>query len=230
MSQITEVSKSWLNQPFHQHWLTQQAFNLLGFYKKSRCQQGGFFDLNISGLPLNHHPNTLNTARLTHCYSIAAVKGHPGSLELAEWGIKSLNTVLYDSEYGGWLSTIPQECPQDSKKSYIHAFVLLAANSAMQVEIDGSHELYDKALEIFERYFWCEKQHCVVESYDRDWTNLEKYRGANCNMHTTELFIQLAMTTQQSKWIKRALNIVERIIHQTAKNHDYHVVEHFDEH
>ena len=230
MTQLTQVKHSWLNQDFHQTWLTQQSFNLLGFYKRSRCQEGGFFDLDRSGIPLNHRPNTLNTARLTHCYSIAAKRGHPGSLELAEWGIKSLNTVLFDQEHEGWVSSLPRDCLYDPKKSYIHAFVLLAANSAQQADIEGADELYEKALTLFERYFWSEEEQCVLESYDIDWKNLEEYRGANCNMHSTELFIQLAITNQDIKWLKRALAIVERIIHTHAKQHDYHVVEHFDQH
>lgn len=225
---FTQVQYSWLNQSFHQDWLEKQSLRLLDFYKNAMCLDGGFLALDRYGDPANYRPDTLNTARFVHCYSLAAHRGYPGSLELAEWGVKSLRTVLFDQTYGGWLSTLPKNAQHEPKKSYIHAFVLLAASSARQAQVEGAAELYDQALDIFETHFWSETEQCVLESYDLDWSNLEDYRGANCNMHSTELFIQLAITTKDPKWLDRALGIVQRIIHTHAKQHEYHVVEHFD--
>lgn len=229
MKLVTKVKHSWLNQTAHTDWLKTQTLNLLDFYQDAKCQYGGFIDLDRFGLPLHQRPNTLNTARFTYCYSLAAIRGYAGSVELAEWGVKSLNNELYDHEYGGWLSSLPDESPHDRKKSYLHVFVLLAANCARQANIKGADTLFETALTIFNRYFWSEEQQCVLESYAPDWSDLEVYRGANCNMHALELFMQLAVTTQDNIWLTRSLEIVKRVIHEHAKNHDYNVVEHFDE-
>ncbi|ESK40033.1 hypothetical protein P256_00472 [Acinetobacter nectaris CIP 110549] len=229
MKLLTKVRHSWLNQTAHIDWLKTQTLNLLDFYQDAQCQYGGFIDLDRYGLPLHQRPNTLNTARFTYCYSLAAIRGYAGSVELAEWGIKSLNEHLFDHKHGGWLSSLVDDSPNDRKKSYLHAFVLLAANSAKQANIAGADALFDKAVNIFNEHFWSETENCVLESYAPDWSDLEKYRGANCNMHSLEMFMQLAITTQDSSWLKKSLAIVERIIHEHAKNHDYSVVEHFDE-
>ena len=54
------------------------------------------------------------------------------------------------------------------------------------------------------------------ESFARDWSQEEAYRGANSNMHSTEAFLALADVTGDARWLDRALRIVERVIHGHA--------------
>lgn len=74
------------------------------------------------------------------------------------------------------------------------------------------------------------KKRALRESFNRDWSEEEAYRGANSNMHATEAFLALADVTDDPRWLARALHIVERVIHGHAAANDYLVVEHFDRH
>jgi mannose/cellobiose epimerase-like protein (N-acyl-D-glucosamine 2-epimerase family) len=68
----------------------------------------------------------------------------------------------------------------------------------------------------------------MLESFAQDWSGLEAYRGANSNMHATEAFLALADVTADTRWLDRALRIVERVIHTHAASNRFMVIEHFD--
>lgn len=68
----------------------------------------------------------------------------------------------------------------------------------------------------------------MLESFARDWSGEEAYRGANSNMHATEAFLALADVTGDTRWLGRALRIVERVIHRHAAANEFMVIEHFD--
>ena len=70
----------------------------------------------------------------------------------------------------------------------------------------------------------------MLESFAQDWSGVEAYRGANSNMHATEAFLALADVTGETRWLDRALRIVERIIHTHAAENRDMVIEHFDSH
>ena len=69
----------------------------------------------------------------------------------------------------------------------------------------------------------------AVDVWDREWTDLEAYRGANANMHTVEALLAVRDATGDDVYLHRALRIVERIIHVNAKAHGWLAPEHFDE-
>ncbi len=48
-------------------------------------------------------------------------------------------------------------------------------------------------------------------------------------MHATEAFLALADVTRDTRWLSRALRIVERLIHTHAAANDFMVIEHFDQ-
>lgn len=167
------------------------------------------------------------TARMTHCFAIASIQGEPGAGALARWGIRALLGKLRDAEYGGWLAGIPQQTPDGRKQAYLHVFVTLAALSATLADIEGADKLLAEATDIIENRFWSDEEGCLKESFNRQWQDPEAYRGGNSNMHATEMFVQLADVTGDSKWRQRALSIVTKIIHQHARSNDYLLAEHF---
>lgn len=227
MDNKNNLFSSWLRAPGHHEWLAREGNRLLTFAKASRLPQG-FGNLDERGvLPENAHAETMNTARMTHSFAMAHIRGIPGCAALVDHGIASLAGPLRDAEHGGWFSTPLTHHSKTDKQAYLHAFVALAASSAVVAGRPGAQALLSEAIEVIQRRFWSEEEGAMRESFARDWTQEETYRGANSNMHSTEAFLALADVTGDAQWLDRALRIVERVIHGHAAANEYQVIEHF---
>lgn len=230
MNTTQPASTSWLNTPAHQHWLATEGLRLLAFAKASRLLEG-FGNLDEKGhLPATAHAETMNTARMTHSFAMAHIQGLPGYAELVDHGVQALLGPLRDAQHGGWFAVAEHRDGNTGKNAYLHAFVALAASSAVVAQRPGAQALLDAAIAIIDRHFWSEEEGALRESFNRDWTDEEAYRGANSNMHATEAFLALADVTDDKRWLCRAQRIVERVIHGHAAANDYLVIEHFDRH
>lgn len=219
---------SWLNAPAHLQWLAAEGLRLLDFAKASRLPEG-FGNLDERGrLPANARAETMNTARMTHSFAMAHIQGLPGFAELVDHGIAALRGPLRDALHGGWFAVAGHRDDNTGKNAYLHAFVALAASSAVVARRPGAQALLDDAIDIIDTYFWSEEEGAMREFFNRDWSEEEAYRGANSNMHATEAFLALADVTEDPRWLVRAQRIVERVIHGHAAAYDYMVIEHFD--
>ncbi len=220
----------WLDSPAHQAWLLGEGQRLVSFAKASRLP-GGFAGLDARGaLPGAAMADTLNTTRMIHCFAMAHVQGIPGCLPLVAHGVAELlDGPLRDTRHDGWYIDA-REQGERSKTAYLHAFVALAASSAVVAGAAGARPLLDDAIAVIEAHFWREEEGALCESFAEDWSQAEAYRGANSNMHATEAFLALADVTGQTRWLDRALRIAERLIQHHAAAHDFVVVEHFDAH
>jgi mannose/cellobiose epimerase-like protein (N-acyl-D-glucosamine 2-epimerase family) len=227
MDDVNGGAGSWLRSPLHKGWLAQEGVRLLGFAKASRLPEGfGVLD-DFGQLPADAVAETLITARMTHSFAMAHISGIPGFAELVDHGIAALAGPLRDAEHGGWFDRPLAHTANTGKAAYLHAFVALAASSAVVAQRPGAQALLEQAIQIITQYFWSEEEGTVRESFARDWTQEESYRGANSNMHSTETFLALADVTGDGRWLDRALRIVERVIHQHAASNDHQVIEHF---
>ena len=212
-----------IDSPEHIAWLSAEGRRLLSFAKAAQVPDG-FAGLDAQGtLPPSAVADTLITARMTHSFALAHIQGEPGCLTLVEHGVQALRGPLRDAIHGGWIS-------DDGKAAYLHAFVALAASSAVVARASGAQGLLVDAIRVIEERFWSEEEGAMRESFSSDWLQPEVYRGANSNMHATEVFLALADVTGDTLWLERALRIVERIIHEHAAGNDFRVVEHFDAH
>lgn len=221
---------SWLNAPLHHAWLSAEGLRLLTFAKASKLPDG-FGNLDGFGhLPAGAIAETMNTARMTHSFAMAHALGLPGYAGLVEHGVAALAGPLHDARHGGWFATAQASDGNTGKAAYLHAFVALAASSAVVAGAPGARTLLNDAIHIIDQYFWSEEQGTMRETFAQDWTGEEAYRGANSNMHATEAFLALADVTGDSRWLDRALSIVERVIHTHAAGNHYQVIEHFDPH
>jgi len=227
MDTLSPASGSWLNAPAHQQWLAAEGLRLLAFAKASKLPEG-FGNLDERGLlPADAQAETMNTARMTHSFAMAHIQGLPGFAELVDHGVAALAGPLRDAQHGGWFAVAEQRDGNSGKNAYLHAFVALAASSAVVARRPGAQALLDDAIAIIDTHFWSEEEGTMRESFNRDWSEEEAYRGANSNMHATEAFLALADVTGESRWLNRALRIVERVIHGHAAANDYLVIEHF---
>lgn len=223
---------SWLRRSSHREWLNFQGRRLLDFSKPSRMETG-FGPLDFEGrLPPGARPDTILTARMTHTYAIAGMRGLPGCLPLAEHGVASLRaSPLRDAEYGGWFTALPADdaSAEDLRKqNYLHAFIALASASATVAQIPDAEKLLQEAITVWEKHFWSEKEGVFRESFAQDWTDEENYRGANSNMHSVEACITVGDVTGNPVWRDRALRIAGRFVHTLARASDYHLREHYD--
>ena len=227
MNNYNTASNSWLDAPAHTAWRLAEGQRLLAFAKAARLP-GGFGNLQASGqLAPGACAETLTTARMTHCFALAHLQGIPGCLAYAEHGVAALRGPLWDEHYRGWFAHA--EGREDSgKDAYLHAFVALAASSAVVAGVAGAQALLTSAIQVIEQHFWNEEEGALQETFSRAWQLPEPYRGANSNMHGTEAFLALADVTGNSLWLQRALRIAERIIHTHAAASGYRVIEHFD--
>lgn len=229
MDNKNNLFSSWLRAPGHHQWLADEGNRLLTFAKASRLPDG-FGNLDERGvLPASACAETMNTARMTHSFAMAHIRGIPGCAALVDHGIAALAGPLRDAQYGGWFSAPLTEQGETDKQAYLHAFVALAASSAVVAGRPGAQVLLSQAIEVIQSRFWSEDEGAMRESFARDWTQEEAYRGANSNMHSTEAFLALADVTGDAQWLDRALRIVERVIHGHAAANDHQVIEHFSQ-
>ena len=171
---------------------------------------------------------------MAHVYSIGAMLGEVGTgasyyTALAKRAIDGLRGELHDAEHGGWYSGITADGGiLPDKMCYAHAFVILAASSALCAGIEGAKELLDEALATFDKYFWDEKEGMTFDTWNTEFTKLDPYRGLNANMHTVEAFLAVADATGNNIYRDRAGRIIDRVIAWASEN-NYRIPEHYDE-
>ena len=176
MDTFQPAFSSWLNAPAHQQWLAAEGLRLLAFAKASKLPDG-FGNLDELGrLPADARAETMNTARMTHSFAMAHIQGLPGFAELVDHGIQALSGPLRDAEHGGWFATTRPDEDGAGKAAYLHAFVALAASSAVVAQRPGAAALLDEAVRIIDEHFWCEEEGALRESFNRDWSEEEAYR------------------------------------------------------
>lgn len=169
-------------------------------------------------------------ARMTYVFALAHLGGTPDALRLAEHGVAALSTLFHDDQYGGWFDAIDDDGrPEDSeKRCYGHAFVLMAAATAVAAGATGSEKLLKEAAAVHSAHFWDADAGRCVEEISRDWTDVSLYRGANSNMHTVEAYLVAGDVTGNPVWHERAQAIAERIIGIHARAHGWRIPEHYD--
>lgn len=202
---------------------------LLRFAAGSKVERG-FAWLDADGVPVPERGLQMwINARMTYVFSLATLLGHPEHRGLAEHGVSTLSTTFADAEHGGWFREVSIDgvVTDDAKTCYEHSFVVLAACAASAAGVTGAEALLTDALGVHATRFHDETAGLCRESFARDWSAEEPYRGANSNMHTVEAYLFAADATGDPVWRDRALGIVERLAHQVARAHDWRIVEHF---
>ena len=222
------LKKYQLDTAENKDFLGRNAGNLLRFGHRFPSPEGGAYYLGDDGTPWKDRPReTWITSRMVHVYCLGSLLGHPGSEELADEALQGLTGELRDIEHGGWYagrradgSILPD------KQCYAHAFVILAASSALLCGRPGASELLEEALDIYDRYFWNEEEGMSCDTWNTEFTVLDDYRGLNANMHTVEAFLAVADATGREEYRGRAGRIIDRVI-GWAKDNGWRIPEHF---
>jgi mannose/cellobiose epimerase-like protein (N-acyl-D-glucosamine 2-epimerase family) len=166
---------------------------------------------------------------MTHVFALGHLLGRPGCGPLVDHGVRALVGRFRDVEHCGWYASVGAAGPvRRTKAAYEHAFVLLAASSAVVAGRPGAEDLLADALRVHTERFWDDEHGMVVEEWDEGFTTLEEYRGVNANMHTVEALLAAADATGDRSLLDRALRIVSRVVHDLAAGHEWRIPEHFD--
>lgn len=202
--------------------------DLLRFGHQFPSPGGSAYYLGDDGTPWKDRPReAFVTCRMAHVYSIGSFLGHAGSEELVDAALKGLAGELKDREHGGWYAGI---CPDGTylpdKQCYAHAFVILAASSALLAKRPGAEQLLKEALETYDRYFWNEEDGLACDIWNTEFTVMDDYRGLNANMHTVEAFLAAADVAGLEEYRTRAGRIIDRVC-EWALNNGWRIPEHY---
>ncbi len=220
---------TWLPNAAHARWLESETDRLIDFARASAVPDGfGYLD-SLGSVDEAQGVQLWITCRMTHVFALAHLMGRPGAGPLVDHGVAALTGALHDDDNGGWFARVGGADGDDRRKeAYGHAFVILAASSAVAAGRDGARVLLGEALSTHSERFWDESAGLARESFDADWSGEEDYRGANANMHTVEAYLAAADVTSDTRWLRRAESIVERMVHGYAREHGWRLPEHFD--
>lgn len=220
---------NWLVSPSHARWLEAEMDRLLEFGAASVVDSGGFGWLDNHGkVDRAKGVQLWITCRMTHCFALAALAGRPGAAALAAHGIEALRGVLHDDDHGGWFAAVGPKGPTNTaKEAYGHAFVILAASSGLAAGVDGARELLQDAVDVHTERFWEPDYGMSRESFARDWTQPEDYRGVNANMHTVEAYLAASDVLGERELLQRAQRIAGRTINVFARDNGWLLPEHF---
>ena len=222
----------------HRLWLIDNARALFEFFQHpSFNPAGGFFALDENARPLPPKPGhkganrqVHETARMVHAFAIAHLLGLPGADRIVDHGLAFLWERMRDGQHGGYFWGVDDEKPTEpTKQAYGHAFVLLAASSAMCVGHPDARRLLEDVTQVIETRFWDKAAGASAEEYDADWSGIGTYRGQNSNMHLTEALMAAFEATDERFYLDKAESIASLIIDRHARNEGWRVAEHFTE-
>lgn len=212
----------------NKRFLGELREELLSFGHRFPSPGGGSYYLGDDGTPWKErNRETWITSRMAHVYSIGTMLSHEGSATLAEAAIKGLTGELKDVANGGWYAGLTADgTVLPNKQCYAHAFVILAACSAVQAGCKGAKELLSEAMALYDKRFWNEEEGLSCDTWNTEFTVLDDYRGLNANMHTVEAFLAVADVLSEEKYRVRAGRIIDRVL-GWAKENFWRIPEHF---
>lgn len=210
--------------------LQRETERLLAFGVKAPIAGVGAAWLDDEGEPdLTRPVFTWISSRMVHVYALGHLMGVPGCAELASTAMSGLVGGPLRDTAGGWFPEVrPDGNPERVKECYGHAFVVLAASTAVRAGLSGADRLLAEALAIFDARFWDETAGLAVDSWDADFTALSPYRGLNANMHTVEALLAAADVTGDRVLLERAARICGFAATQAEANR-WRLPEHFDD-
>ena len=224
----------WSARPAHRAWLAARADDLFDLFGPATIDpRGGFHErdrqgaLRIEAEPVR--PIHL-TARLAHCFAIGALLGRPGAPEMVDHAMRFLWERHRDAAQGGYFWSVGTGGAADAtKQGYGHAFVLLAASSALLIGHPLARPMIEDVTEVLDRRFWEAEHGAIAEEFGADWTPVPGYRGQNSNMHLTEALMAAFEATGERLYLDRAESIADLVINRAARAHGWRVPEHFTE-
>ena len=212
----------------NRQFLKELQDDLFRFGRKFPSPGGSAWWLGDDGTPWKEKDRAcFETARMAHVYAMASFLGFEGADELVAAALKGLRGELHDAKNGGWYAGLASDgTPLPDKLCYAHAFVILAGTSGMLVGAEGAKELFEEALEVYDRYFWEEEEGLACDFWNTEFTVKDDYRGLNANMHSVEAFLAAADVGKREIYRVRAGRIIDRVLGWASAN-AWRIPEHY---
>jgi mannose/cellobiose epimerase-like protein (N-acyl-D-glucosamine 2-epimerase family) len=208
--------------------------SIMGFYHP-HCidnETGGFFqhfkdDGSIYDFDTRH---LVSSTRFIFNYSMAAMQfNNVEYIDTAKHGIDYLRKHHLNKDTGGYAWTMNgKEVLDSTNYCYGLAFVLLAYSIAYKVGIKEAKNYIEETFDLMENHFWSKDHELYSDEISSDWSIVTNYRGQNANMHTCEALIQAFESTNEQKYLDRALLIAKNICIRQAGLADGLIWEHYD--
>jgi mannose/cellobiose epimerase-like protein (N-acyl-D-glucosamine 2-epimerase family) len=208
--------------------------SIMGFYHP-HCidnETGGFFqhfkdDGSIYDFDTRH---LVSSTRFIFNYSMAAMQfNNVEYIDTAKHGIDYLRKHHLNKDTGGYAWTMNgKEVLDSTNYCYGLAFVLLAYSIAYKAGIKEAKNYIEETFDLMENHFWSKDHELYSDEISSDWSIVTNYRGQNANMHTCEALIQAFESTNEQKYLDRALLIAKNICIRQAGLADGLIWEHYD--
>lgn len=212
----------------NKEFMQELCQDLLRFGSKFPAPDGSAYYLKEDGEPWKErNRDSYATCRMAHAYSIGSLLGYEGSEQLVDEVLRALNGAMKDKENGGWYAGLTENNEiVPGKLCYAHAFVILAASSALLIGRPGAKELLDEALATYDKYFWEEENGLASDNWNTEFTVLDDYRGINANMHSVEAFLAAADVAGREEYRVKAGRIIDHVVGWAEKN-NWRIPEHY---
>ncbi len=229
---MTHNPAAWMTSVSHRAFLMDDAQKQFGFFDNSLRPDTGFYVLDPTGRPIDSNVQELHTTtRLVHSYALGKIAGRGGCDKMIDQGMRYLLSHHKDSAQGGYFWSLDGSAVKDSRKlAYGHAFVLLAASSALAAHHPDANALLADVDSVLDAHFWEEDRGLFCDEWNRDWTPFSTYRGMNANMHGTEALLAAYEATGREKFLHRAGRILGFFVDHIAPKEDWRLPEHYTEH
>ena len=208
--------------------------SIMGFYHP-HCidnETGGFFqhfkdDGSIYDFDTRH---LVSSTRFIFNYSMAAMQfNNVEYIDTAKHGIDYLRKHHLNKDTGGYAWTMNgKEVLDSTNYCYGLAFVLLAYSTAYKAGIKEAKNYIKETFDLMENHFWSKDHELYSDEISFDWSIVTNYRGQNANMHTCEALIQAFESSNEQKYLDRALLIAKNICIRQAGLADGLIWEHYD--
>lgn len=208
--------------------------SIMGFYHP-HCidnETGGFFqhfkdDGSIYDFDTRH---LVSSTRFIFNYSMAAMQfNNVEYIDTAKHGIDYLRKHHLNKDTGGYAWAMNgKEVLDSTNYCYGLAFVLLAYSTAYKAGIKEAKNYIEETFDLMENNFWSKDHELYSDEISSDWSIVTNYRGQNANMHTCEALIQAFESTNEQKYLDRALLIAKNICIRQAGLADGLIWEHYD--
>jgi mannose/cellobiose epimerase-like protein (N-acyl-D-glucosamine 2-epimerase family) len=118
--------------------------------------------------------------------------------------------------------------PRDGRAmAYGHAFVVLAAATALAAGIAEARAALDHAWALLETYFFDAEHAAYRDEFDAGFSSASDYRGQNANMHLVEAAIGAYDATGEVRFLERAELVADRFCNDLARATGGLVWEHY---
>ena len=204
--------------------------SIMGFYHP-HCidnETGGFFqhfkdDGSIYDFDTRH---LVSSTRFIFNYSMASIHfDNDEYIEAARHGIDYLRDSHLNKNTGGYAWTINAGGGLFSSAEDYGKFLLCMLNKG---KYQNGQLIKEETFDLMENHFWSKDHELYSDEISSDWSIVTNYRGQNANMHTCEALIQAFESTNEQKYLDRALLIAKNICIRQAGLADGLIWEHYD--